>query len=451
MLLRSGLFIRIFLITILALLSFIAVFFLVFRSSVIFPAGLERLAEPLTKVVSQLEAGGAPNEDAVLTLFASPTRVAEVHSGFPEGALEREEYTQRLLRSSLETQAVLSDRGVRFRYLKSRRTMDHLSASTRERFPAVTALEVSTALQDGRVLIVLFSPAAIFVDSPQLMGLLYALASLIIATAAAVGIKLTLRPLDELELAAKRFGATIDPEPVNERGPPEIRRLARALNRTQDQVRLLISERTRMMSALAHDVLTSMTRLRLRIAAPERPDVEALTADINELEALIDDMLIYAKSGEPNQGVELIDLLDFTRSYAADAPIPLSLDIDARDQQWFIAADPLAIKRVLNNLVDNAVHYGGSANVVCIQTEHALLIHIDDNGPGIPEDQLTKVLEPFYRLETSRSRSTGGSGMGLGIADSLMRALGGRVELKNKEPSGLRATLVFPSALQILS
>jgi len=446
-----SLFVRIFLVTIIAVVGFVGVFFATFRSALVFPAAVESLADPLSKVIKRTEDATRKEESVVLDIFASATRIAEVQEAFPDDATPRESFQQRLIRSSPQAERVLSGRDLRFRYLNPRRKAQDLSTSTRERFPAVTAFEVSARLEDGRVLIVLFSPASVVVERPGLVGMLFATASFVIAIIAALGIGLTLKPLSDLEAAAERFGATVDPEPIEERGPEEIRRVARALNRTQDQVRGLLAERARMISALAHDVLTSLTRLRLRVEQSKQEYGDAMTDEIAMLEVLIDDMLTYAKSGEPNHPVELIDVTSFIETYAKDAPRPLPLRMDGGGQEFLIAADPKALTRVFNNLIDNAVKYGAGASLVCQQSEAGFVVHIDDEGPGIPEHELTKVLEPFYRLETSRSRQTGGSGLGLGIADSLLRALGGQLTLSNRSPSGLRATVSFPSAIEVAS
>lgn len=447
----QSLFARIFLVTAVALISFVAIFFVIFRSTMIFPAAVESLAEPLAKIIERTEDAPRGDEGAVLDIFASATRIAEVQAAFPGGAMPRGSFQHRLMSSSPQAERVLAGRELRFRYLNPRKKAQDLSELTRERFPAVTAFEVSAELKDGRVLIVLFSPAAVIVERPGLVGMLFTIASFVIAIVAAFGIRLTLKPLSELEAAAERFGETFDPEPIEERGPEEIRRVARALNRTQDQVRGLLAERARMISALAHDVLTSLTRLRLRVEQSGQEAGDAMTDELSMLEALIDDMLTYAKSGEPNHPVELIDMLSFIRDYARDAPHPLPLHIEDADQEFLIAADPKAVTRVLNNLIDNALNYGGNARIACEQSDAGLVVHIDDDGPGIPKNELTKVMEPFYRLEASRSRQTGGSGMGLGIANSLLRALGGRLILKNRIPSGLRATLLFPAEIEVVS
>ena len=447
----GSLFARIFLVTVFALISFVAIFFVTFRSTLIFPAAIESLAEPISRVIEQTERAAAGDESAILDLFASATRIAEIQAAFPEGAAPSDAFKKRLMKSSSRAKKQLAGRDVRFRYLNPRAKRRAQSTAAEKRFPAVTALEVSVELREGQVLIILFSPASVIVDRPGLVGLLFAFASIFIGVITAAGIRFTLKPLSELETSAERFGSSFHPEPIQERGPEEIRRLARALNRTQEQVRSLLAERARMISALAHDVLTSLTRLRLRVENLKSSDGEAMTQDIDLLEILIDDMLTYAKSGEPNHPVELIDMINFIKEYTNDLPHPLPLQKNGAAQEFFIAADPNAITRVLNNLIDNAINYGGGANIICEHSDSGLMIHIDDDGPGIPENQLTKVLEPFYRLEGSRSRQTGGSGMGLGIASSLLRAMGGQLVLKNRRPSGLRATLFFPAELEIIS
>ncbi len=236
---------------------------------------------------------------------------------------------------------------------------------------------------------------------------------------------------------------------MKEEGAEEIRRVTRALNRTQDQVRVLIAQRARLISALAHDTRTSLTKIRLRIEGSAELDAEAIGNDINQMKTLIDDMLTYAKSGEPSAPKELIDLRIFLSAYANSAPYDLPYKTNKPDVPFTIAAEPQALTRALNNLVENARLYADGATLHSEQTGTGYHIFIDDDGPGLPDDHLTDVFEPFFRLEGSRNRETGGSGLGLGIAKGLLEAQGGVLTLMNRKPQGLRATITFPLGAKV--
>lgn len=448
----SSLFIRMLLITFVALASYLLVFFGGFRSAFMFPESMERIAGPMSRIVQAVEAAPPSGQGDVLDLFSGPTRVALVYEAFPEAAAPNEAYELRLVGGKADVAdvaGVLAERELRFRYTLMARAGRELPPEVRASFRIVEALEVSVELKDGRVLAVLFSPAAVLVDRRGFIGALLMIAAIAIGIFAGASIHTLLKPLKELEAAADRFGATFNPEPIEERGSTEVRRLAKALNRTQDQVRNLINERAEMISALAHDICTSLTRVRLRVEGLNKEDKLALTDDIDQMSVLIDDMLTYAKSGESQAAIELIELQKFVATYAEEAPWSVPFESAGVDTEFTVAGDPVAFTRALNNLVDNAIKYGGAASIICEQTNDGFMIHIDDQGPGIPPSELSKVVEPFYRLEPSRSRLTGGSGMGLGIAKGLAEANGGVLILSNRQPNGLRATLFFPKTIEI--
>lgn len=200
------------------------------------------------------------------------------------------------------------------------------------------------------------------------------------------------------------------------------------------------------MAALSHDLRTPLTRLRLRLEAlGDRPEAQRGIADIHEMNALVESALEVfrnAAGGEAAQPTDLFALAQSVTDDFAEQGHPASLagaPLVARVQ-------PLALRRVLANLVGNAIRYGGAAEVSVQAVEGGAVLRVDDRGPGIPAHQLDAVCQPFYRLDASRSRATGGSGLGLYIARDLTLRQGGRLTLANREGGGLRAQVWLPAA-----
>lgn len=450
--LRNSLFTQVLAVALSALFGLLVVMLIFVQTITMFrmaPFALADVAEPVSEMVLLAESVPEETKPQALAAFGGLTRAARLGTEFPGNAERRPKYHERLLSRSAKVNGVLADRDIRFRYLNrynlpgaSRRQEEGVSG-------AFAALEISVALEDGSVLSMAFSAAGLFASQQRSYLVLLLLTVVSIAAIIALLIGQTVRPLRALEAAAERFGDSIDPEPAPESGAEEIRRVARALNTMQQRVKGLMAERARMVSAVAHDIRTGLTRLRLRLDEAEKLDVDAMTRDLDQMQTLVEDMTVYARSERPAMQQELIELWAFMRSYAEDAPGELkTVDADS-GEDFLIAADGLALTRALNNLVDNARRYGGSAQLSCHVTDKGFEIRIDDNGRGIPEEQLESVFEPFFRLEGSRSRDTGGSGLGLGIARALIRAQGGDILLANRQGGGLRASIVFPSLLRV--
>ncbi|NIC07838.1 sensor histidine kinase, partial [Billgrantia bachuensis] len=205
-----------------------------------------------------------------------------------------------------------------------------------------------------------------------------------------------------------------------------------------------VDERERLFSAISHDLKTPITRMRLRAEMLDDPlQRERFCASLDELDLLVKGALASVKGFDLHEAVEAVDpraVLDELAEELALQGGQVSLSGDAEP----LAVKPLAFKRCLANLVENAVFYGKRAEVTLDDSPQQLSIHIRDHGPGIPEAQLGRVFSPFVRLEPSRSRNTGGSGLGLGIARHIARALGGDIALANHSEGGLLVTLSIP-------
>lgn len=261
----------------------------------------------------------------------------------------------------------------------------------------------------------------------------------------------TIRPVGVLARAARGLGDDVHAPDLPVRGVREVRALSGALNALKHQVRGLLDDRTRMLAAIAHDLRTYLTRLRLRAEFIDDPDQQTrAVADLDEMGQLIDDALLFARDatrapgGEPrvlDLRLELADLV--TRRRELEQPIS-----DLTDPGAPIAAlaSPVALRRMLDNLVDNAVRYGGGARLRAWHEGDAVRVTVEDDGPGAPPDALSRMTRPFERLEPSRGRGTGGAGLGLAIVQALAESQGGALSLENRAEGGLRATIRLPAA-----
>ena len=246
------------------------------------------------------------------------------------------------------------------------------------------------------------------------------------------------RPLRALSSAAEKLGRGESVPPLAERGPIDIRRTTMAFNLMQDRLHKYVSDRTRMLAAISHDLRSPITALRLRAELVDQDDLrERMVASLDEMQQMVEATLAFARQDAAAEPTQTVDLAELARDLVAErAELGQPVRWQGGDPQPY-PCRPLALKRALGNLVENAVRYGGSAEV---RLEGRSFV-VEDNGPGVPEDRLEHVFEPFARLEESRSQDTGGTGLGLAIARSIARSHGGDVTLENRDQGGLRATL----------
>jgi len=257
--------------------------------------------------------------------------------------------------------------------------------------------------------------------------------------------RMATRPLGRLARAATALGGDINQPPLPESGPSEVRDAAAAFNVMQSRIRSYVEERTEMLGAIAHDLQTPLTRLRLRLEKVADEDLrDKLVADMAMMQGMIREGLDLATSLDTAGMTQRVDLDSLLSSVCADA-VDTGQDVTLNGQtRVSILAHPIALQRCLANLVDNAVKYGGYARVTTAREGSKVVIRVRDGGPGIPEAQMEKAFDPFYRIETSRSRATGGTGLGLTIARNIARKHGGTLLLRNAPGGGLECTLTLP-------
>lgn len=257
------------------------------------------------------------------------------------------------------------------------------------------------------------------------------------------------RPLRELAVAAERFSLDQIPKPLDETGPAEVRRAARAFNTMRERIQRLVSERMQALAAVSHDLRTPITRLRLRSELMEDEATRDLVdADLAEMEGMIDSTLEFLRGGVSSEAIRLIDIVSVVETIIDDHADQGHLVNLGGVSQGRMLGRLLALKRAFWNVIGNAVKYGGQAMVVIAETPTGLAISIEDDGPGIPEGDMERVFQPFVRLEESRGRETGGSGLGLTIARAVVVAHGGEIALANRPEGGLRVTITLPCLAQ---
>lgn len=271
------------------------------------------------------------------------------------------------------------------------------------------------------------------------------LMALAIVMLAAFSVRVMTAPLGALSRAAERLGVDVGAPQLPEKGPREVRRAARAFNDMQGRIRRLMAERTQTLAAISHDLKTPLTRMKLRAEFVEEDELRAkMLADLGEMEMMVGSALTFLREEVSSEETRIVDVSTILATICddmADAGHDVHLEADRHAP---LRCRPLALKRALVNLIDNAVKYGGSAVVRLTKEPQQLRIDIDDRGPGIPREEREKVFAPFYRLDASRSPETGGAGLGLTIVRSVVRAHGGELELLDGPDGGLHVTVRLP-------
>ncbi|MEE1922627.1 HAMP domain-containing sensor histidine kinase [Pseudomonas sp. 148P] len=277
--------------------------------------------------------------------------------------------------------------------------------------------------------------------SPWLpLVLLGQLALLLVCTWLAV--RIALRPLTHLATAVDNLDLNRPAQPLAEHGPTEVARAAVAFNAMQERIAAYVKERVQLLAAISHDLQTPITRMKLRVEfMDDGADKDKLWGDLDEIQHLVKEGVAYARSTEPStEAASRLQLTAFLESLVFDyRDIGKPVTLEEAPGNLLLVCRPQALRRLLTNLVDNALKFAGEASLRVETVGGRLSIQVLDRGPGIPEEALGEVLKPFFRLENSRNRDTGGTGLGLAIAAQLAASLGGELKLSNREGGGLCA------------
>lgn len=251
-------------------------------------------------------------------------------------------------------------------------------------------------------------------------------------------------PLERLAVAATALGTDLQRAPMPVTGPAEVRRAAVAFNTMQQRLRSHIVQRMRMLAAITHDLQTPLTRLRLRLENVTDDALrERLVADLAAMQALIREGLELARSDTSSEAPVALDLDSLLASLVEDAA---ETGADARFERGcgaVLTVRPVAMQRLFSNLIDNGLKYGGSVRVTADREPHRVVVRVRDAGPGLPDEVIEALFEPFVRLEDSRSRDTGGTGLGLTIARMLAEKDGASLALRNARGGGMEAVVTW--------
>lgn len=281
------------------------------------------------------------------------------------------------------------------------------------------------------------------------------LAAFLLMTLTAAGLTLwavrrLTAPVRVLAEAAEALGRDVNAPPLPENGPTETAVAAVAFNTMAARIRRFVKDRTEMLTAIGHDLRTPITRLKLRAEFIDDEELRTkILGDLDELETMVSATLAFGRDSQVSEPVSSVDLVELLRTILDETS---DAHPEAADRLTYqgpshqtVRVRPVALKRALANLVSNAESYGGAARVTMVApAEGTVAVTIEDDGPGIPVEEMDRVFEPFHRLEQSRNRETGGVGLGLPIARNMLRAHGGDVVLKNRPEGGLRAIVTLP-------
>lgn len=253
------------------------------------------------------------------------------------------------------------------------------------------------------------------------------------------------RPVRHFTLAADRLGVDVNAPPLPERGSRELRRATRAFNRMQQRVQRLISDRTQMIAAISHDLRTMLTRLRLRAEYIEdHTQKDKALSDIDTMEQMLTETLSFARDDSNKEERTRFDLGDMIKSLCEDFEDSEHPVAYHGPEKFAFHGRPVGLRRVFTNLISNAITYGNSADITLAPEEKNVTILVEDRGPGIPPEMREQVFAPFFRLEPSRNRETGGAGLGLSVARTIVRLHGGDIELSDREGGGLCVRIELP-------
>jgi signal transduction histidine kinase len=307
----------------------------------------------------------------------------------------------------------------------------------------IAPFQVGVRQPDGRWAVVRSQPV-LFNAWQKRVALWFVLSAIAMAPVVWVFARRLARPIGLFADAAERLGRDPRAEPLALKGPSEIRVAANAFNDMQGRLRRYVEDRTAMMGAIAHDLRTPLTRLRFRIDALPDEQRAKMEADIDQMEEMISAALRFVrdetKTAERTP-LELSSLLESLCDEMAETGARTEVE---SGEKVVLEGDPMALRRLFSNLLENAVKFGGRARARVFRDAANAVVEIDDDGPGIPPADKEKVFEPFYRREPSRSRQTGGIGLGLAVVRSIARGHGGDVDLVNRDGGGLTARVLLP-------
>jgi two-component system osmolarity sensor histidine kinase EnvZ len=305
-------------------------------------------------------------------------------------------------------------------------------------------VDIRIKLDDG-VMHVLARRSQTYASNSQIFLIWMVGTSLVLLTVAILFLRNQIKPILRLSEAAESFGkGRPPPDDFRPRGAREVRQAANAFIEMRDRIERHVEQRTVMLAGVSHDLRTVLTRFKLQLAMfEEAPELDALRADVDEMQAMLEDYLAFAKgdSGEEIVRADIGEILSEVKSQAHGAT---EVRIDVKDAPLVVPLKRHAFKRAVANLVNNAARFAEHVNVSATRRDGSLLIEVEDDGPGIPETEREHVFRPFYRLDHARNQDAGSTGLGLAIARDIARIHGGDIALSQSPLGGLKAVLKVP-------
>lgn len=256
-----------------------------------------------------------------------------------------------------------------------------------------------------------------------------------------------LTPLSQLATAADVIGTNLDAVALDESGPSEVARAARAFNRMQTRLKRLVQGQTEMLAAVSHDLRSAATRLQLRAELLDNEsEREGMLRVVSDMRHMIESVLDFVRGVEPNETARRTDVLALLESMIEDLQEEgFPVHFSAQQDSVFMMCRPVSLRRCLQNIIDNAIKYGQQAWVSCVVEPGYIRIIVEDQGPGVAEHELQNILKPFYRLDGSRNRDSGGIGLGLAITQNIVQLHGGKVLISNRAgTTGLHVEIALP-------
>jgi signal transduction histidine kinase len=405
-------------------------------------------AQSIAELVWLLETSPPEVEGAILSTYAGLSQVARITPHFPPNMKSDAGRLTLLVSDNSAVTERLRGRKIMFRKLGLIELRQLSKKEPLRPFYAMSAVQIAIQLADKSVLTIWLAPSIFYANGPTAWLFLSGLFSIL-----TIGLGLAIhwvimRPIRALEHDAEIVGLAETSIAVSETGPLELRRLSKALNLMRARLAQLVREREQIMIAIAHDIRTGLTKIRLRMDANEAVSRDLIEPDLAQMEHLLADMMAYARAENPVTGHELVEVCEFVSSLGKAAPYSVSVDIDRGRDGFVIAGNKVALRRLFENLLENARRYGSGLVMIHIKnTGKGLYIDILDDGPGIPPEEMNRIFDPFVRLEGSRNPALGGTGLGLGIARAIAHTHGGEITLSNRPEGGLCAQTFFPKEI----
>ena len=302
-------------------------------------------------------------------------------------------------------------------------------------------VELRIKYQNG-FLQIFFPKHKIAPSSARIFALWITLPGLLLIMIAIIFLKNQTRPIVNLAKAAEKFGKGEFIKEFRPSGAREIRQAAYEFDKMRKRITIQLNQRSEMLSGISHDLRTPLTRLKLQLALLKQQDLaKKMSDDIEEMERMLNEYLEFAKyqKNEETETVSLNNIIEDIAKKYENKKINFSIEENLK-----INVRPNSIKRCLVNLTDNGLSYGKKVEIVAKKTANNVIIFVDDDGPGIPEKEYQNVIKPFYRIDKSRGQNKSGVGLGLSIANDIIRSHGGNISLNKSPLQGLRVKISLP-------